>query len=150
MTKFIVIAFAVVLMLTGATVSVMKWMQLGPFAEQTEEEAKQNNQARQQPIYVDMPPLIINIFNGENVGKTVQIQVKIEVMGSQNSGQVNRQLPRLTDAFVRDLHAFLPRIMQEEEKLDVFVIKKRLQIIADKVLEPGIVNDVLIQSVTDE
>ena len=55
----------------------------------------------------------------------------------------------MSDAFLRELHGFIPRLLKKEENLDILLIRKRLQMVADKVTTPGTIRDVLIQSVTE-
>jgi len=59
-------------------------------------------------------------------------------------------LPIYKDAFMRDMHSFIPRMLNEIGRLDLPTVKRRLQITADRVAgEPGIVKSVLIQSIVD-
>lgn len=145
--KIVVIALVVFIMLGGGTFSVLKWLQVGPFApEQNVEEAMVDSD--EPPIFIDLEPLLINIFEGDSVATTVQISVKVEALGSDNASLVNESIPKITDMFLRDLHSFLPRIMKNDgARIDVFVIKKRLKLMADRLYPDGRVNDVLIQSV---
>jgi len=58
-------------------------------------------------------------------------------------------MPRLSDACLRDLYAFIPRLLRKAEHIDVFVIKARMQLVSDRVAGPGVVDGVLVQSVVD-
>ena len=80
---------------------------------------------------------------------TIQIQVKLETTGGENETKLIRMMPRLSDAFLRDLYALLPRMLSNDEQLDVVIIKRHLQRVADKIVGPGLVDNVLVQSVTD-
>lgn len=141
----IVIAFAIMMTLSGGTVSIMKWLKVGPFADETDTEAAA---AKPEPSrFIDMDPLIVTVFPGNRSAVVYQIQIKLETLGDDNAIELQRRLPRVTDAFIRDLHAFAPRLLKEQGRLDVYILKQRLKLIADRTLQPGIVNDVLIQSV---
>ena len=59
-------------------------------------------------------------------------------------------MPVLTDAYVRDLHSFLPRLLRSEERIDVLIIKQRLQFIGNKVAGKGLIDNVLVQSVINQ
>ena len=146
--KIVVIAFAVLMMIAGGTVSTMKWLKLGPFADKTAEQAVVKVPVGP-PVFVDMDPLVVTIFQGDRVAALIQIQVKLEAVGNDSAARVQRAMPRLSDAFLRELHAFIPRLLKKEENLDILVIRKRLQMVADKVITPGTIRDVLIQSVTE-
>ena len=56
-------------------------------------------------------------------------------------------MPRLSDAFLSELSGFLPRHLRKEERLDVALIKDRLQLVGDKVAGPGVIKSVLVQAV---
>jgi hypothetical protein len=57
--------------------------------------------------------------------------------------------PKLNDIFIRDLHAFIPRLFRNKKELDVSIVKKRLELIAQRSTKPGIITGVLVQSVTN-
>jgi hypothetical protein len=59
-------------------------------------------------------------------------------------------MPILTDAFIRDLHSFIPRLLKEKERVDVLIIKQRLQMVSDRVLGRDVVSNVLVQSIIDQ
>ena len=147
--KIVVIAFALLMMVAGGTVSMMKWLKIGPFAEKSAEEVKVVKVATGPPVFVDMDPLVVTLFQGDRVAALIQIQLKLETVGNENVQRIQRSMPRLSDAFLRELHGFIPRLLKKEENLDILVVKKRLQMVADKTTAPGVVRDVLIQSVTE-
>jgi len=142
--------FALLLMLCGALISGMKWMGLGPFKETKKVEKKVRVEKKDPTRFVDMDPMAIPIFQGNRVAATVQIQVKLETLGDKNATQIRRMMPVITDAFVRDLHGFLPRLLKAEERIDVLIIKQRLQMISDKVAGTDLIRNVLVQSVIDQ
>ncbi len=152
--KKIVIAGAVMLMLAGATVSVLKWLGIGPFAEveaeaEAVETAATGTTPGEPPRFVSMDVLVIPVFQGEKVASTVQIQLKLEAGTVENASEITRLLPRLSDAFLRDLYGFIPRHLRKEERLDVALIKDRLQLAGDKVAGPGVIKSVLVQAVLE-
>lgn len=153
--KKLVVAFAIFLMLAGGTVSVLKWLEIGPFEDKTmtaEEKAAAAAKAKAdaaKPLFIDMEPLLITVFDGEQIATTFQFEIKLETRGADNLVKIKRNLPKFKDAFVRDLHEFVPRMLRELERLDVQTVKRRLVLRAHKVGGGALVNDVLIQSVID-
>ena len=148
--KKIVIAVAVVLMLTGATVSVLKFLGIGPFGDGDVVETEATGTTPDEPLhFVTMDVLVIPIFQGEKVAATVQIQLKLEAADVESASKIARLLPRLSDAFLRDLYGFIPRHLRKEERLDVALIKDRLQLVGDKVAGPGVIKSVLVQAVLE-
>ena len=62
--KKLLILVGALFLIAGGTVSVMKWMNLGPF----QEKAAQQEEAPSEPtLLVDMEPLLIPIFQGDKV-----------------------------------------------------------------------------------
>lgn len=149
MVRTIAIAVAVILMLAGGAVGIMKQLEWGPFASKESAAAAEAAKPAEPPRFLDMDPLVIPIFAEDRVVAAIQIQLKLETSGAANEEYLNRIKPRLGDAFLRDLYAFIPRVVQKGGQLDVLAIKRRLQTVADKVAGPGKINSVLVQSVSD-
>lgn len=148
--KKLLLIFGLLLMLGGGTVSSLKFLKLGPFQGDEVVEEKQEEEVEDTTLFVDMEPLAIPIFQGNRVAATVQIQVKLETNGKDNVKKIKRIMPIITDAFVRDLHSFMPRLLKAEERIDVLIIKQRLQLISNKVAGKGLIKNVLVQSVLDQ
>ncbi len=152
--KKLVMVFAALMMLAGATVSVMKAMQIGPFspdpdANEQVADAKPKSDLLDPPRFIDLDPLVVPIFQGDSIATTIQITVKLETTGAEKESKINKWKPRISDAFIRDLYSFIPRLLRNQERVNVFIIKKRLQLIGDKVMGPGIIENILVQSITD-
>ncbi len=146
--KKLVIAVAIMLMLAGATISVLKWLGIGPFGDPAEVEA--TGTTPDEPLhFVTMDVLVIPIFQGDKVTATVQIQLKLEAADVESASEIARLLPRLNDAFLRDLYGFIPRHLRKKERLDLALIKDRLQMVGDKVAGPGVIKSVLVQAVLE-
>lgn len=145
--------FAVVLMFSGGTIGVMKWMQIGLFApppaEEGEEPVTPKRKAGHVPRFVDAEPLNITVIEGNRPRTILQISLKLEVDSEDDSTFVRRQMVRFTDAALRDLHDFIPRLLREVDRIEISLLKDRLQLIADKVYGKGKVKQILIQSVHD-
>lgn len=147
--KIFAILIALLIMLAGGGFSVLKYMEIGPFAP--EEDIAEDTVISDEPaIFIDMEPLLINIFQDNQVATTIQIQVKLETRGKDNASFVNKQLPKITDALLQDMHSFLPRMLKDKDaQIDVFVLKKRMKIVIDKLIPDRRVHGVLIQSVVE-
>ncbi len=147
MKKFVIV-FAVLLMLSGGAISVMKTLEVGPFAK-AEGEAAENTAQNEPPRFIEMGMLLIPIFSGDRVATTIQLQIKLETMGTEREAKINKLMPRINDAFLSDLYAFIPRLIKKEGKIRAIVIKNRLEMIAGKVAGQGLITNVLVQSITD-
>ncbi len=150
--KKLIIVFVLILLIAGGTVGVMKFLGLGPFhdpnAVQAEQEPKEIEAL--QALFVDMEPIMINVMQGGAVMTTIQMEIKIETSGNENIIDIKRRLPVYKDAFMQDLHSFVPRMLNEIQRLDLPTIKQRLQLIAERIAErEGMINSILIQSILD-
>lgn len=149
MVRIIAIVVAVILMITGGAVGIMKQLELGPFAPDNGEAEAVAAAPTEPPRFMDMNPLVIPLFAGDQVAGRIQIQIKLETRGAENEEFLTRIMPRLSDAFLRELYSYLPRLLQKQGNVDVFLIKRRLQRVAEKTVGEGRVDNILIQSVTE-
>lgn len=150
MQRLIVPALAVILLLAGGSVGVMKWMQLGPFApEEVAGEETPAPRKSAQPRYVDIDPINVAVIQNNRPRSVVQITVKLEVASEKDANAIQKKMIRLTNALVTDLHDFLPRLLREVDYIELDLLRDRMQFVADKTLGKGLVKQVLIQSVHD-
>lgn len=148
--KKLIIAFALMVMISGATVSVLKWLEIGPFANlEGDDTVVEEVEEEEPPRFVELEPLAVPIFQGEKVATTIHIQIKLETIGEDNSIKLGRAKARIRDSFLRELHAFIPRMLRKTERIDVLILKKRLQMVADRMMEKGLIQNILIQSISD-
>ncbi len=149
MKKFLVI-FASLLMIAGTTTSSLKFMEIGPFASEKKVEKKvEEDEDIVKSIFIDMEPILIPIFKDNAPAAKIQIQIKLETKSTENAIKIQRMMPRISDTFVQDLHGFMPRLLKQHERIDVFILKQRLKLISDRKFGKGLVEDVLVQSVVD-
>ena len=145
--KKIIIIVAIIIIIAGGAVGVLKWLQIWPFAPKAV--VVKEAPPPPPPIFVEMDPLLIPVFSGDKVAATFQIQFKLETTGKKNETKITELLPRLNDIFLRDLYVFIPRLLRKNQNIDVPVIKRRLQLLADKLAGKGVINAILIQSLSD-
>ncbi len=148
--KKLLLIFGLLVMLCGGTVSALKFLKLGPFQGEEVVEEKPEEQVEATILLVDMEPLAIPVFQGNRVAATVQIEVKLVTNSKDNVERIKQIMPIITNAFVRDLHSFMPRLLKAEERIDVLIIKQRLQLISNKVAGKGLIKNVLVQSVINQ
>ena len=139
------------IMLVGGTIGLLKFLELGPFKPK-KGEIKEiiKKDIVDSTVFIDMETLALPIFQGNRVAATVQIQVKLETNNEVKAERIRQMMPVITDAFVRDLHSFIPRLLRAEERIDVLIIKQRLQMVGDKVTGKGTISNVLVQSILDQ
>ena len=145
--KKVVIIFSVFLMLSGGTVSVLKFLQIGPFEQVSEEDLKAEEEAIPDvpPVVIAMDDLYISILAEDRVAATVMIKLNLEVIGKENEEKVTKLLPRLGDSFFKDLYVFIPRVIRRQNKLNTDILTERLMMIGEKVMGPNVINNVIIE-----
>lgn len=150
--KKLILLFLMLLMLIGGTAGALKLLELGPFKPKKGEVSIKVIQKLEKDttVFIDMDPLAIPIFQGNKVAATIQILVKLETNSEDNAEIIKDRMPVITDAFVRDLHSFMPRLLKAKERVDVLIIKQRLKMVADKVAGKGLIQNVLVQSILEQ
>ena len=144
MKKFIIIVVALV-MLAGGGFSALKAMKMGPFAE--EGEVEEEASPAEPPRFIDFDPLYLPIFRGDKVAATIQVQFRLETVGEENEARINKLLPRLNDAFLRDLYVFIPELLKKTDQIDPNIIKKRMHQVGARVTGKDVIKGVIIKSV---
>ncbi len=147
--KKLIIAFGLMAMISGTTVSVLKWLGIGPFEKFSSLGGGGSEGEKEPPSFIELDPMAVPIFQGEKVVATVHIQVKLETVGKNNFARIGRAKARIRDAFLSEMHVFIPRMLRMTERIDIFILKKRLQMVADRVMADRTIRNVLIQSVTN-
>ena len=149
--KKILIIISSLLLIIGIVTSALKFMEMGPFApEMTEAVADEKEEIDDlKSIFIDMEPILVPIFKGNLPAAKIQIQIKLETKTTDNAIKIQRLMPRISNAFVQDLHGFMPRLLKDKERIDVFILKQRLKLIADRKFGEDLIEDVLVQYVID-
>jgi flagellar basal body-associated protein FliL len=154
MPKLLIIILAVVILAAGGGVTFMQQMEVGPFAKEPEaspeEKAKAavvaaRKRALAPPRYVTLEPILVPIFQGDVVVATIQLHIQLETR-EEGEPQITSQMTRLKDAYIRDLHAYVPRLLRKQKELDLAALKRRMMIIGARTIGEGLIDDVLIQS----
>lgn len=96
------------------------------------------------PSYVDFGLLIVPVVQDREVRHQAEMILRLEVPFEKKE-IVAQNLPRLQNAFLEDMMGFLPYQLRDSNELDRPAIRRRLQVICDKVLAPGWVKDVSIE-----
>jgi hypothetical protein len=158
--KKLVISIAILVMLAGGTVSVLRYLEIGPFKKTPEEVAaqdaanadptlqKEKSFFEQRPRYIEMDPIQVPIFQDNGVAGTIMINYKIEVMSLSNEKKVTSAKRQLGDALIKDFSYYIPRTLRNNKTLDVTLIKYRIIMVADRLLGKDTVSDALIQAMT--
>ena len=96
------------------------------------------------PSFVEFGLLIVPVVQDREIKKQAEMILRLEVPFDKKE-VVAHNLPRLQSAFLSDMMAFLPYQLRHSPKLDEGAVRRRLTTVSEKVLGPGMVNDVSIE-----
>ena len=99
-----------------------------------------------EPLFLDMDPFLIPVIRGGRVRAHFMVVIKLEAIGTDQVSEIHAVRYRLADAFLRDLNAVLSVRGADGRTVRATTIKRRLQMICDRVVGDGVVRDVLIQN----
>jgi len=154
MPKIVIFIIVGLIILAGAGVAVMQQMGMGPFAPDTEAEAGTDNPGTKKPVdkeveppaYLPVDAMVIPVFQGDKLAMNIQLEMQIEI-GKKDVPEMRKQMPLLRDAFLRDLHGYVPHHLRDNKELDIDILGRRLVVIAERAIGKRIVQGVLIQSI---
>jgi flagellar basal body-associated protein FliL len=100
-------------------------------------------------LFVDLESITIAVIRNRRIEKHVVLQLSLEVPDEESRSAVSHALPRVKDAFIKDLYDYYAVQPPGREGINVEAIKKRLKRTADEVMGPGKVRAVLIQGAVE-
>ena len=100
-------------------------------------------------LFVDLETLNIAVIHNRRVEKHVLLQVTLEVGNEETRTKVAKALPRIKDAFIRDLYDYYAVQTPGRRGINVEAIKRRLKRTADEVVGGDAVTKVLIQGAVE-
>ncbi len=98
--------------------------------------------------YVRLPQFSATLFEGDAPVGFISTVVLLEVIGDAERETVLETLPRLEDAFIRALHQLADAEGRLNQEYGPVEIKRAYQLIADHILGPGVVDEVLVEGIT--
>ena len=149
MKKFLAI-FAV-LLLCGGGIGAYLFMGQDAVASISQEVAHDTTAplVEQELHYVELSPLLLPIVDQRGVSQVVSLVVSLEIGDATMVDKVTRLSPRLTDAYIQDLYGVLNyKAALEGGVIQVGEVKRRLNVITHKLMGEGVINDVLLQVVS--
>lgn len=149
---FLVIAF---LMMVGGIIGGLYFWGIDPLERfnslignaPAEPKAAEQPKPTVPPSYVDFGLLIVPVVQDREVKKQAELILRLEVPFEKKE-VVAQNLPRLQNAFLEDMMAFLPYQLRYTSELDEAAIRNRLNVISEKILGPGMVKNVSIEQST--
>ena len=96
------------------------------------------------PAFVQLAPISIPVINGDRVAYQAGVILTLELAPGLTKADLEEKRRQLTDAFINDLYVIFQHDATGNRLASGQVIKLRMQRVADRVLGPGIVKEVLI------
>ena len=146
MPKFLIIILAIVVLSVAGSVAFMQKMEIGLFANEKPLTPEEKTEKLRR--YISMEPLSISIFRGGAVATTIELKVQLETVAGREMF-INKKLPKLKDALVRDLHSYFPRLLAKEKELDILGLARRMFLIGERTLGKGVIEDLSILSASN-
>jgi hypothetical protein len=143
------IILAAFFVLIGGVIAAMKWLEVGPFSSEITADAEPTKEPMEEPVYIDMEPLVIQVIQGEQAVSKIQIQIKLQANGKDKAAEIKQLMPKISDLFLIDLYAFIPRLLKETKRIDTAILKARLMLMTEQKLGKGLLQDIFVQSVVD-
>ena len=161
MQKLIIIGFTAIIILFGGVITVMQQMELGPFATGVDDKSNQTgkgngagkNSAKSKPHFIEMDPITIPVIVGDSVAAVQRIELKVgfnlDITATKTAElrnieekrkkieKLEKYMPKLQNAFIIDLHSFIPSLYRRSSKLDKKVLANRLRAIGHRAIGKG-------------
>ncbi|MFN0042618.1 MAG: flagellar basal body-associated protein FliL [Alphaproteobacteria bacterium] len=99
--------------------------------------------------FVPLEPFVVPIIRNGQLQRHVTLSITIEAKDQDAKGKVEASMPRLRDAFARDLHAYLAVVPYDGSGALLQAMMQRLARVADGAVGAGRIKAVLLQGVGD-
>jgi flagellar FliL protein len=146
--KKIILIIAVILLLIGGAVGGLFFVGFGPFAKR---EMPSFELPKREPrfTYTDInaiiiPMLTISAFDENPKPRQLYLSLRL-VYNADNKDAIMPKIPKLRDAYLKEMMLFLPEHMRGRKIADISAVKLRLTQITDRVMGKGKVQDVLFR-----
>ena len=154
MPKIVIFVFVGIILLSGGSIGLMMYLEIGPFANQ-EKKVNENSATKDEKPEkkldiqtVTMAPLSIPIIQSGKIALNLQLEVEIDTT-EKKAPKLQEKLPILKDAYVRDLFSFIPRQLRKSKKLDQETLRRRLRVVGQRTIGKGIILAVNIKSYSE-
>jgi len=154
MPKIVIFVFVGIILLSGGSIGLMMYLEIGPFANEDKKANENSTTKDEKPEKkiavqtVTMAPLSIPIIQNGKIALNLQLEVQIDTT-KKKAPKLREKLPILKDAYVRDLFSFIPRQLRKSKKLDQETLRRRLQVMGQRTVGKGIILAVNIKSYSE-
>lgn len=151
MIRILVIVFALVLALAGGAAGLIHFGILPDFTGLLRppveaEAAPPPPPPRVEPVFQHISPFLVPIIRNGQIERSLYIGLRLRV-NPDKGREVALYHSRLHDAYMRLLFDLVPQQMERRDTLDLAAMKVRLKEVADRLMGPGMVEEVMFQAV---
>jgi flagellar protein FliL len=101
------------------------------------------------PTYIKLDPIIMPVMTSKGPQQLITMLIALQVKDLATSDKVREKLPKVTDAMIRSLYGQIDESkMHGGQIVDLDFVKTRITKAADSIMGPGVIDDVLIQAVS--
>ena len=146
--KKIILIIAVILLLIGGAVGGLFFVGFGPFAKR-ELPSFEMPKREARFTYTDInaiiiPMLTISAFDENPKPRQLYLSLRL-VYNTDNKEAIMLKIPKLRDAYLREMMLFLPEHMRGRKIADIAAVKLRLVQITNRTMGEGKIQDVLFR-----
>ena len=99
------------------------------------------------PDFVEIAPFTLPVMRAGRVEQLVKVIIVVEVRSDGSNRIIYKSLRRLKDAYLSELYKlFSRRFVWESGNLEYFV-RRRLMVVSEAVVGPGVVQNILIHGI---
>jgi len=138
----VVIFIVILLLLLGGAAGAYFGLGFNPFAGDETEEVKAEPEP--DPYFLSTRPFIVPIFEGQRIAWHVDMALAMEAENEEDYEYLILHANTLRDAFILELGSYMNLMWAEKRELDALLIKKRLRLVAGKIVGQGYVREVVI------
>ncbi|HVZ28623.1 MAG TPA: hypothetical protein VG798_08225 [Rhizomicrobium sp.] len=103
--------------------------------DKSDNQKKPEHKVTQSASYLMMEPIYTTIVNDNHAAGMLMVAIGLDVPDAGMRGEVNRSLPVLRDAYLRNLMVFTASAVRTDAQPDVGTIADRLQGVTDRALK---------------
>ena len=123
------VVFVLLLMAAASSTSLPVRAEDAPKAQKAPE-----HKTTQSKSYIEIDPIYTTIVADDRASGMLMVGAGLDVPDDKLRDEVNRSLPVLRDAYLRNLMTFTANIVRTDSQPDVAMIADRLQAVTDRAL----------------
>ncbi|WP_413203750.1 hypothetical protein [Rhodospirillum sp. A1_3_36] len=98
----------------------------------------------QPPFLISLNPIEIPVISNGQIIRRCSFAFRVQIE-PEDTVEVRHLFDKLQSKILEDLMVFLPRNLETRDTVDLMAVKQRMRRVAEQVMGPGKVKDVLIQ-----